>query len=45
VARVETLLRSELADGLTILMVSHAPEQARRMASRTWRIETGRLAA
>jgi ABC-type multidrug transport system ATPase subunit len=45
VARVETLLRSELADGLTILMVSHAPEQARRMASRTWRIEAGRLAA
>jgi len=45
VARVEALLRAQLADGLTILMVSHAPEQARRMASRTWRIEDGRLAA
>lgn len=45
VARVETLLRSQLADGLTILMVSHAPEQARRMASRIWRIEAGRLVA
>ena len=45
VARVETLLRAQLAGGLTILMVSHAPEQARRMASRTWRIEAGRLVA
>jgi ABC-type multidrug transport system ATPase subunit len=44
VARVETLLRAQLADGLTILMVSHAPEQARRMASQTWRIDAGKLA-
>jgi ABC-type multidrug transport system ATPase subunit len=43
VARVETLLKAQLADGLTILMVSHAPEQARRLASRTWRIEAGKL--
>jgi ABC-type iron transport system FetAB ATPase subunit len=45
VARVEALLKSHLAAGLTLLMVSHAPEQARRMASRTWRIEAGRLLA
>jgi ABC-type multidrug transport system ATPase subunit len=44
VARVEDLLRTQLAAGLTILMVSHAPEQARRMASRTWRVEAGKLA-
>jgi ABC-type multidrug transport system ATPase subunit len=44
VARVETLLRAQLADGLTILMVSHAPEQARRMASQTWRMDAGKLA-
>lgn len=43
VARVEALLRARLADGLTILMVSHAPEQARRMASLTWRIQAGKL--
>jgi ABC-type iron transport system FetAB ATPase subunit len=45
VARVEALLKSQLAEGLTILMVSHAPEQARRIASRTWRIEAGKLLA
>jgi ABC-type iron transport system FetAB ATPase subunit len=45
VARVEAMLKSELAAGLTVLMVSHAPEQARRMASQTWHIEAGRLAA
>lgn len=45
VARVEALLKAQLAGGLTILMASHAPEQARRMASHTWRIEAGRLVA
>src|SRR5207244_971710 len=45
VARVETLLNACRRQGLTILMVSHAPEQARRMATHTWRIEGGKLAA
>ena len=45
VARVEQLLKAAQADGMTILMVSHAPEQARRMATRTWRIEAGKLQA
>jgi ABC-type iron transport system FetAB ATPase subunit len=43
VARAEALLKAQLAHGLTILLVSHAPEQARRMASRTWRIEAGKF--
>jgi ABC-type iron transport system FetAB ATPase subunit len=43
VARVEALLKSQLAAGLTILMVSHSPEQAARMNSHIWRIEGGKL--
>jgi ABC-type iron transport system FetAB ATPase subunit len=43
VARVETLLKAQLLDGLTILMVSHSPEQATRMATHTWRVEGGKL--
>jgi ABC-type iron transport system FetAB ATPase subunit len=44
VARVEALLKAQLADGLSILMVSHAPDQARRLASRIWRMDAGKLA-
>jgi ABC-type iron transport system FetAB ATPase subunit len=44
VARVEALLQACRRDGLTILMVSHSPEQARRIATRTWRVEDGTLA-
>ena len=45
VARVETLLRARLADGMALLIVTHAGEQARRLAQRIFRIEQGRLAA
>jgi ABC-type iron transport system FetAB ATPase subunit len=44
VARVETVLQACRREGLTILMVSHSPEQARRIATRTWRVEDGTLA-
>jgi ABC-type iron transport system FetAB ATPase subunit len=44
VTRVETLLQVCRRDGLTILMVSHSPEQARRIGTRTWRVEDGKLA-
>ena len=42
-ARVETELRRYLDGGAAILMVTHNPEQARRMARRGWRMEQGRL--
>ena len=45
VARVETLLRARLADGMALLIVTHAGEQARRLAQRIFRLEQGRLAA
>lgn len=44
VARVEAMLADCRAEGLTILMVSHSPEQARRIATRIWRVEDGKLA-
>lgn len=44
VARVEAMLAGCRAQGLTILMVSHSPEQAKRIATRTWRMEDGKLA-
>jgi len=43
VARVEALLRDCLARGMAILIVTHADEQARRLALRTFRIDQGRL--
>jgi ABC-type iron transport system FetAB ATPase subunit len=43
VARVEILLRDCLARGMAILVVTHAADQARRLAHRTFRIEQGRL--
>jgi ABC-type iron transport system FetAB ATPase subunit len=45
VARVETLLRDCLARGMAILIVTHADEQARRLAHRTFRLEQGKLTA
>ena len=42
-SRVETLLRSRLARGTAILLVTHDPDQAGRMASRHLRISDGRL--
>jgi ABC-2 type transport system ATP-binding protein len=42
-ARVEAELRSYLEGGAAILMVTHNPEQARRMGRRGWRMEQGKL--
>ena len=44
VARVEALLRAQLADGMAVLVVTHAGEQARRLAQRVFRLEQGTLA-
>ncbi|MFL6631664.1 MAG: ATP-binding cassette domain-containing protein [Massilia sp.] len=43
VARVEALLREQLAAGMAILIVTHAGEQARRLAQRVFRLEQGKL--
>jgi ABC-type iron transport system FetAB ATPase subunit len=43
VARVEALLRDRLADGMAVLIVTHAVEQARRLARRIFRLEQGKL--
>ena len=43
VARVEHLLREQLARGLAILMVTHDPAQARRLASRHLELAAGRV--
>jgi ABC-type iron transport system FetAB ATPase subunit len=43
VALVETLLRERLARGTSILMVTHDPEQAARMASRHLELREGRI--
>jgi ABC-type iron transport system FetAB ATPase subunit len=43
VARVEALLRERLAAGMAILIVTHAGEQARRLAQRVFRLEQGKL--
>lgn len=44
VARVEALLRDRLADGMAVLIITHATEQARRLAQRIFRLEQGKLA-
>jgi ABC-type iron transport system FetAB ATPase subunit len=43
VARVEDLLRKRLAGGTSLLMVTHDPEQAARMASRRLLLSDGQL--
>jgi putative ABC transport system ATP-binding protein len=44
VARVEALVAEERSGaGTAVLWASHGAEQARRVASRLWRIESGRL--
>ena len=43
VARVEALLREQLAAGMAVLIVTHAVEQARRLARRIFRLEQGKL--
>jgi ABC-type multidrug transport system ATPase subunit len=42
-AAVEAILKSELARGATIVMVSHDPAQAERLATRRLRVEAGRV--
>lgn len=42
-ARVEAALQQFLDSGAAILMVTHNPEQARRLARRTWRMAQGQL--
>jgi ABC-type iron transport system FetAB ATPase subunit len=42
-ARVETALQHFLNGGAAILMVTHNPEQANRLARRTWRMAHGQL--
>ena len=41
---VEALIRNRLDDGASVLVVTHTPVQARRLAGRTIRIVDGRLA-
>jgi ABC-type iron transport system FetAB ATPase subunit len=43
VARVEALLRDRLAHSMAMLVVTHAAEQARRLAQRVFRLEDGQL--
>ena len=43
IAKVEALLRQRLANGTAILMVTHDPQQARRMASRRFELRDGQL--
>jgi len=43
VERVEALLRDELGRGTAILLVTHAPGQAERLATRRLRLEEGTL--
>ena len=42
-AMVEEVLRRRLGDGAAIVLVTHAADQARRLARRHFRIEAGRL--
>jgi ABC-type sulfate/molybdate transport systems ATPase subunit len=41
--QVEAELRRYLEGGAAILMVTHSPAQAERLARRSWRMEQGRL--
>ncbi|EJO32318.1 ABC transporter ATP-binding protein [Achromobacter marplatensis] len=42
-ALVEAAMQRHLDGGAAILMVTHSPEQAQRLARRRWRMEAGRL--
>ena len=44
VARVEAVLQARLKEGAAILLVTHAPDQAQRMAARRLTIDHGRVA-
>ncbi|WP_447919701.1 ABC transporter ATP-binding protein [Achromobacter aegrifaciens] len=41
--KVEEELRRYLGSGAAVLMVTHSPAQAERLARRSWRMEQGRL--
>jgi ABC-type iron transport system FetAB ATPase subunit len=43
VARAEALLAARLADGMTLLIVTHSADQARRLAQRVFHLEQGKL--
>lgn len=43
-AAVEKLIKQQLAKGVSVLMVTHDPEQAARMASRSFTMAGGKLA-
>jgi ABC-type iron transport system FetAB ATPase subunit len=43
IGRAEALLRERLADGMAVLIVTHAAGQAHRLAHRIFRLERGRL--
>jgi ABC-type iron transport system FetAB ATPase subunit len=43
VARAEALLATRLADGMTLLIVTHSADQARRLARRVFHLEQGKL--
>ncbi|WP_374316957.1 ATP-binding cassette domain-containing protein [Aquabacterium sp.] len=43
VLKVEALLQEQLAQGMSILMVTHSPEQAMRLAHRRFRMQDGCL--
>ena len=42
-ARVEELLRALLAEGRTLVLITHDAAQARRLGTHFWRMEAGRL--
>ncbi len=41
--KVEALIRTLMDGGTAVLMVTHSPDQAARLADRLWRIDGGRL--
>lgn len=43
VARAEALLAAQLADGMTLLIVTHSADQARCLAQRVFHLEQGKL--
>ena len=43
--RVETLLRGLLAEGRTLLLITHDAGQARRLGTHFWRMAAGRLSS
>jgi ABC-type iron transport system FetAB ATPase subunit len=42
-ARIEQLLEDRRGDGVAIIIVTHDPEQAKRLKAKTYRLEAGKL--